>query len=258
MTNFTISTAIFALIAGLVPAFVWLWFWLKEDKAKPEPKILIARTFLFGALAVIPAFVGQKLILTWLTNLTWLASPFIVLQIESNQFFFSTVLFLVLLALIEEVTKFFAAYFGGFINRNYDEPIDAMIYIITAAIGFAAVENTLFLIDLMSGEQTTTLAFLLTSNLRFLGATVAHITSSAILGGLVALTFYANRLTKFIATISGLILATLLHAIFNLLIINSIGFDIIYIFAFLWLVAILIIYIFERIKAIKKPIINSF
>ena len=41
-----------AFLAGLIPALFWLWFWLREDKARPEPRILIATAFIAGILIV--------------------------------------------------------------------------------------------------------------------------------------------------------------------------------------------------------------
>ena len=124
-----------------------------------------------------------------------------------------------------------------------------MIYCMTAAIGFAAVENTLFLLStILSGE--TSIFFLLTGNLRFLGATIVHIVSSGLVGGLVALAFCSPKITKTFAVVVGLFTATILHALFNLLIITSSGEEMLIIFVALWLIAIFILYFFERVKTI--------
>ena len=48
-------------------------------------------------------------------------------------------------ALIEEYVKYFMVKVGGFRNRELDEPCDIMIYMIIAALGFAALENILVL-----------------------------------------------------------------------------------------------------------------
>ena len=42
-----------AFLCGLIPALFWLWFWLREDKERPEPLLLIAITFIAG-MAVVP------------------------------------------------------------------------------------------------------------------------------------------------------------------------------------------------------------
>lgn len=50
-----------AFVAGLIPALFWVWFWLKEDKRKPEPLWLIFISFVAG-MAVVPVVLPlQKL-----------------------------------------------------------------------------------------------------------------------------------------------------------------------------------------------------
>ena len=49
----TFQLLIYALVLGVFPALVWLFFWLKEDSYHPEPLGRIIKTFLGGALAVL-------------------------------------------------------------------------------------------------------------------------------------------------------------------------------------------------------------
>jgi RsiW-degrading membrane proteinase PrsW (M82 family) len=35
-----------AFIGGIIPSFLWLWFWLKEDKKNPEPKGVLTIVFI--------------------------------------------------------------------------------------------------------------------------------------------------------------------------------------------------------------------
>jgi len=42
-----------SFVGGILPALIWLWFWLKEDKENPEPKGLLFLTFILGMIAVI-------------------------------------------------------------------------------------------------------------------------------------------------------------------------------------------------------------
>src|SRR3989344_6540894 len=91
-----------------------------------------------------------------------------------------------------------------------------MIYMLTAALGFAALENTLFLIaPLANGDITKSL---LTGNLRFIGATLLHIAASSIIGAFAAFFFYKSKKIKDAAIFIGLIVAIILHAAFNLII----------------------------------------
>ncbi len=251
-----LSIAIFSLVGGFAPALIWLWFWLKEDREKPEPKAMIAEAFVAGGLSVVFAFIIQRFLAEWATKAQWQGFDYSNPSF-SLAFLISSAGFIFIWAAVEEIVKLAAAYFTGLRSRNFDEPIDAMIYIVTAAIGFAAVENTLFLLSTMlSGE--TSIFFILTGNLRFLGATVVHIVCSAIVGGMVGLSFCSARLTKTTAIAIGLCTATFLHGAFNFLIITSSGTGMLKIFVGLWLLAIFVIYFFEKVKTvICKPQIST-
>lgn len=222
---------IFTIVSGILPALFWLWFWLREDKNRPEPKLVILRVFILGSLIVIPAYFLEKLVSGQNFNLD------------------SRFVFWVLLswAAIEEILKYLAVYLGAFKSRWFDEPIDAMIYMITGALGFAAVENTLFMLSTATGQDHS-LALLLTGNFRFIGATVVHIVASAIVGCLIGLAFYGNRIHRVIAAVSGLALAIALHTLFNYTIISAGDNRVMTAFIVLWLLAILVIYLFEKVK----------
>jgi RsiW-degrading membrane proteinase PrsW (M82 family) len=223
---------IFTIVSGILPALLWLWFWLKEDQKRPEPTGVIIRVFIFGSLIVIPAYFLEKLVAGQGFSL-------------SGKIIFPTVL---AWSIIEEGLKYLAVYWGAFKSRFFDEPVDAMIYMITGALGFAAVENTLFMVNTLNQEGAASLAFLLTGNFRFIGATVVHIVASAIVGCFVGLAFYGSRTQRLIATSVGLIIAVSLHALFNYTIISQGGDQIMTAFVILWLLAILIILLFEKVK----------
>jgi protease PrsW len=235
-----LSTLLIIFFLGIVPACAWLWFWLRQDKAYPEPPKLILTTFAFGALSAIAAFILQNIF-----NLTFNIS-------SSNSLFehsFIYVLFVLCVwSFIEEVVKYFAGWYGGLHTKETDEAIDAPIYMISAALGFAALENVLFLLGpLLNGNVVETL---ITAKMRFIGSTLVHVASSGLLGMFIGYSiFFMKSIRKRYFGI-GLILATLLHALFNLFIIRGdqnsfIGFLII------WLFIILLIVLFEYIKKIK-------
>ena len=55
-----LNTFLFAFFGGLIPAIIWLFFWLREDEKHPEPNVYIIRTFIFGMLMV-PVALGIQL-----------------------------------------------------------------------------------------------------------------------------------------------------------------------------------------------------
>lgn len=235
------SNIILALIGGILPAFVWLVFWLREDEAHPEPRPLIAFIFLGGAVSVGVAFMVQDLIHgLWWENL----KTFEQLRQASPPNLVSYVFYS---AMVEELIKYLVVALLALSTRFYDEPVDAMVYLITVALGFAAAENSLFMLNALA-DNPSQVNFWLSGNFRFIGATIVHVVSSSILGGSIALAFCKNRLKQFLAVLGGLIAATALHASFNYFIIKSGDGEILRIFLLLWALAIVIIYLFEKVK----------
>jgi len=59
---------LYALLGGILPAILWLWFWLKEDAKKPEPRGLITLSFVAGMLGVFIVFPIEKFAYDTLTG----------------------------------------------------------------------------------------------------------------------------------------------------------------------------------------------
>ena len=213
-----------AFLCGLVPALFWLWFWLREDTAHPEPLLLIAITFIAG-MAVVP-----------------LALP---LQKAAIDIYHGPELVFVWVV-IEEVLKYAVALSIIFWNRAVDEPIDMVIYMVTLALGFAALENALFVLNpLATGDYLNSA---LTGSFRFLGATLLHVLASGTVGVFLAFTFYKSTMVKLVSGMMGLCLAIVLHALFNFFIMDASGETILGVFLFVWFGIIILFLLFEKIK----------
>jgi RsiW-degrading membrane proteinase PrsW (M82 family) len=239
-SNLTATTFIYAILGGLLPVMVWLFFWLREDKAKPEPKGLLIETFILGAIMVFVSFWLEGLFTT--PNLNANLSEFFS---KSGPFFY--------LAAVEEILKFSAMFLLIAHNRHFDEPIDALIYAITLALGFASMENILFLLNtIINGESAA--IFLFTGGLRFLGAAVLHAVCTGLVGGIWALAFYQKRKIKLLAIIFGLMSAIVLHGLFNFLIIINNGQMMFSVFLVLWLSVMVILYLFEKAKRVRPRV----
>ena len=126
-----------------------------------------------------------------------------------------------------------------------------MIYLIVLALGFAVVENILiFYQGISSGEHF--LATFQVTTLRFIGANLLHALSAGIIGFFWALKLVTGK-KKYLNI--GLILGILLHWVFNVAIINLGGNAVFLISLILFLIGIVILWAFDVLKQIKKPII---
>lgn len=216
-----------AFLAGLIPALFWVWFWLREDSQKPEPYFLIAISFIAG-MAVVP-----------------MALPLQKLAID----IYSGTDMIIVWVIVEELLKYAVALAIIFWNREVDEPIDMVIYMIMVALGFAALENALFIFNpLMMGDYVNSA---LTGSFRFLGATLLHVLASGTVGVFLALSYYRSKLTQFLAGTFGLFMAIVLHALFNFSIMDASGETILIVFLFVWMGVILLFLLFEKIKILE-------
>ena len=216
---------VLAFLFGVIPSLLWLWFWLKEDKKKAEPKGLLTLIFVLGMVAVIFVLPVQKFIQT---------------QVGSHEGQ------IILWASAEEIIKFLAVIFLLYKSAHIDEPLDWPIYMITAALGFAALENTLFLVRPITLNEVT--VGLLTGQLRFLGSTLLHTVSSGTVGIALGLSFHMGRWVKKLHLALGLAFAIALHSVFNFFIIKNDGSDFLKVLAFLWVVTIIIMLLFEKLR----------
>lgn len=218
-----------ALAGGMLPALFWLWFWLHEDTLHPEPRGLIILTFFGGILAALLSLPVEQFIRAEFnpSSLTVLAPITIILW-----------------AFTEEFLKFIMAWFFALNKKANNEPMNALMYLITSALGFAALENTFFLFrPLISGNIIDTIT---TGGTRFIGATLLHTASSAVIGLLLALSFYHSKRNQKIHAFFGLIIATLLHTLFNFFIIQ--GNNAFLVFTAVWLAIIFLLISFEKVR----------
>ncbi|MDB5259377.1 MAG: hypothetical protein JWO73_585 [Candidatus Taylorbacteria bacterium] len=239
---------LYAILSGLLPPLLWLGFWLREDNLHPNPRRVIFGCFLMGMGAVLLSLILQLSF-----------DPFIhsiALQFNYSDDATKYVIF----AAIEEMAKFLAAYIVAFHAIEMDEPVDAMIYLITVALGFAALENTLFVMKsyyagtVFIGDVTQAVS---TGNMRFIGATLLHVVASSCVGIAIGLNFYKPKIMRFVFGIVGLTAGIALHSTFNLSIIKTMVGDTtgtLKVFAWVWCSVIILLVCFEEVKAVKPKI----
>lgn len=216
----------FALLGGILPTVFWLWFWLKEDELHPEPRGLLILSFLVGMLATACAYPIEK---------------FIAANVSTND-----LTLLTLWAITEETLKFLGVYIIALKTKYFDEPIDGVIYLITIALGFSALENSMFLLNPLGGGDM--LATVLLGDFRFIGATLLHVAASGVVGIAIALSYYSSKWNKRAWLSLGLVSAIVLHTTFNFSIIISEGAYLYEIFIGLWTFILGILLVVEKIK----------
>lgn len=180
---------------ALIPSVVWLLWYLRKDR-HPEPKRMIIRVFIWGMLIAFPAILIEN---AGIGILNTLVLPLFVVNI---------LIYFFVVAVTEEGLKFLVVHFR--VQRRtvqLDEPVDAMVYMIVAALGFAAIENIFLLTPLFEKDFVMTLHIAFS---RFVGATLLHALASGIIGYYLALSIFRAK-KGFPPLIHGFILAILKH-----------------------------------------------
>lgn len=128
------------LLAGaLLPALVLMVYVFRQDRLESEPIPLLIRLTLFGALACVPAALLEEflsLLLEWI--LPSAAFP------EESVFCFA----FFVVAASEEGCKLFFLKKATWQNPNFDCRFDGIVYSVFVSLGFAALENVLYVFQI--------------------------------------------------------------------------------------------------------------
>lgn len=178
--------------AAIVPGLLILWFFHSRDR-NPEPRGVLLRTFGLGVFITLPASmleIGQ----TALTDPLHLSA----LPASLNSAFLGA-------ALCEEVLKFAIVY--GFCSRHqaFDEPMDGILYGVTASLGFATLENVLYV-----GQNGMTVAIV-----RAVLAVPGHACWGALMGYFIGQAKFGDPAQRKACLVLALVVPILLHGLYD-------------------------------------------
>ncbi len=185
------------VILSLVPIAVILFYFYIKDKYNKEPPAILALSFGLGVLSCLPAYFMSK----------YLAMT----GFEAAESILSALFYaFIIIALAEELAKFALLMLGLYPRKAFDEPFDGIIYAVFIGMGFAALENVIYVVQ--GGWEVAIL--------RAFTAVPAHAAFGAIMGYYVGLAKFdppnKNRLL-----IQALVIPILLHGIYDFFIIQE-------------------------------------
>ncbi len=197
---------LFCLVFGFVPGLLWLGYFYRKDFYEPEPKKLIALGYFLGMIITIPIpYVYQLLDLGYMGNAVIMAP------------------------IVEELSKFLVLFLVFYKKKDFNEPLDGMIYAISIALGFASFENFGYMLKTYGTD-----AFTGTAIIRAFFSVPMHALASSLFG-------FALGVRKFnIETKHKLgyyiLLAIAVHAGFNLLVSRSatVSYLLVIFFGYVW------------------------
>ena len=188
-------------LLSILPCVLWLWYFSSQSVYKRPSRRIIILTFLLGALVTVPAV---------LVNLLF-QDGFIKL-FGVNAWTYPLMLFLIV-GPVEELMKLLAVYLFAYRRSEFDEALDGVVYSAAAALGFAAVENIVYL------AQTGPMLVLLRGPLTNPG----HALFSAIWGLSLSRAKASPNVVRqrFIIIVTGWLIASFVHGSFDLLLLAA-------------------------------------
>jgi protease PrsW len=118
------------LLLALAPVIVIALFVYFRDKYEKEPVKLLIFSLLLGAITVVPAILAELFIAKYAINFEGFAHA-------GYESFIGA-------ALPEELFKYLAFIILIWRNKNFNEKFDGIVYAVFISLGFAALENVLY------------------------------------------------------------------------------------------------------------------
>ena len=183
-------------ILAVLPPLLIAFYIYKQDKFDKEPKELILKSFLFGCLSVV---------------------PILILELIFNENLFSNYFLYMFcgVALVEEGMKYFFLKKYLYDKPDFNEPFDGIVYAVMVSLGFATVENLVYVFIYYPDQQISV------AIQRMISAIPLHASCGVIMGYYVGLAKFSTNSRKLL--IKGVFFATLLHAIYNYFILADNG-----------------------------------
>lgn len=181
---------LFLLAFALAPgAAIGLYIYLK-DKHEREPIGLLVKSFFMGVLSTI-----ITLLISWPVNE--------LISIDPNSVGQQAIHAFILVALIEEFSKFIFVRWVLYPNANFNEPFDGIVYAVTVSLGFAGFENILYV---WNGGFEVALV-------RMFTAVPAHATFGALMGYFLGIAKFQHKKEHY--SFYALAVATLFHGAYD-------------------------------------------
>lgn len=152
------------LLATILPSILIILFFVYSDKFK-EPRGEIIKVFLYGILITIPAYFLNTYISDFFYNNTRVSEGLISSFLTA--------------APVEEGLKLSVLYYFVYKMKDFNEPIDGIVYGVTVSLGFATLENLYYVYLLADYFETTSMALAV---IRSFSAVPAHAVFGVFMG----------------------------------------------------------------------------
>lgn len=180
------------LLLAIAPAMIFVIFIYLKDKIEKEPISFLIKNFFLGAFGSIIITLILGVLFNSIYPLT-----------DEKSVFQQFIKAFVVVALVEEFSKYVIVKYYAQKNKEFNEPFDGIVYALTVSMGFAALENVLFILQYGVSTGIT----------RAFTAVPAHATFGILMGYFMGKAkFSKNRIQL---NLLGLLGATIFHGFYN-------------------------------------------
>ncbi len=233
------------LLLSVFPSFILGFIIYKRDVIEKEPFYLLARLVLGGLLAII---------------LTLLISAFIPAGLQELAMHSIIAIFIyeiLTVGLVEEISKWVFLRIFTWNSKEFKHIYDAVVYSVFIALGFATLENILYVFGSAYAEDGSILMGFQTGILRAVLSVPGHAFFGTIMGyyyGLAKQSMLLNKMDLYEKNIQkSIFIPAILHGIFDALLIAN---NTILFYIYLGFVAFLYVFAIRKIIQFSKITVN--
>jgi len=184
------------LIISLAPVLIILYYIYVKDKYNKEPLPLLLKSLLMGALITIPVILVEGVL-----SALWYGD-FSLTKAGYSAF--------VVAGLTEELFKFLALYWLIWKNKEFDEKIDGIVYAVFISLGFAGIENIMYIFQYGASTGYT----------RAITAVPAHAFFGMVMGFYFAMAKFSPG-RKSVNLLKALFIPVLLHGFYDYILMSQ-------------------------------------
>ena len=141
----------FAALLAILPVILLLIYIYKMDSYEKEPIKLLVLLVVFGVISAVPAIILEEIGTAILNGIFGEQNP-----LASPPLIYSFINTFFIVAISEELVKFLAAYILTWKNPAFNFKFDGIVYCFYASMGFALIENILYVFARSGGASVGT------------------------------------------------------------------------------------------------------
>ncbi|NLN49720.1 MAG: PrsW family intramembrane metalloprotease [Clostridiales bacterium] len=184
------------LLAAIAPSAALMYYFYMRDKYEKEPRHLLTKAFLLGAISVIPILIVEmKLNLFDMGDKRLIAVGYTAFIVAG---------------LVEEAFKFLMFYILIWNNDEFNEMYDGIVYSVFISLGFATVENIAYVLS--TGFSVALL--------RAITAVPAHALFGVAMGYYLGISKFAQQPYKIGYFLLGLFIPIVLHGVYDFILLS--------------------------------------